>query len=121
MTERTMPPMERTIDQWRSCDPAMMAVQSIPAIRFALADAQHDILALAAENAALQARVAELKSATGELLDCMFHDGVPVDPEHPKRIAVEAAHAALHASSPDQSVDANKMGGGDCAGGGKEG
>jgi len=28
-------------------------------------------------------------------LDCMLHDGVPTDPEHPKRIAVNALIAAL--------------------------
>ncbi|MFA9287700.1 hypothetical protein ACCQ08_23170, partial [Comamonas sp. SY3] len=37
----------------------------------------------------------DLRNAADDLLTCVMHDGVLVDPEHPKRIAVEAVKAAL--------------------------
>lgn len=40
-------------------------------------------------------------------IDAMLHDGVPTDPEHPKRIALNAAEAAL-ASRPDASKSPNR-------------
>ncbi len=41
--------LERTIEQWRNCDPLIMQHMSPAAIYFALRDAKHDILALHAE------------------------------------------------------------------------
>ncbi|HDR8985154.1 TPA: hypothetical protein QDA89_004106 [Burkholderia vietnamiensis] len=39
--------LERSIEQWRRCDPDLMSKQSQAAIFYALKDAKHDILALA--------------------------------------------------------------------------
>ncbi len=38
--------LERSIEQWRKCDPELMSRQSPAAIFYALKDAKHDILAL---------------------------------------------------------------------------
>ncbi|WP_186182987.1 Lar family restriction alleviation protein [Burkholderia gladioli] len=38
--------LERSIEQWRKCDPELMSRQSPAAIFYALEDAKHDILAL---------------------------------------------------------------------------
>ncbi|WP_186121066.1 hypothetical protein [Burkholderia gladioli] len=40
------PRLERSIEQWRKCDPDLMSRQSQAAIFYALKDAKHDILAL---------------------------------------------------------------------------
>ncbi|MCA8037062.1 hypothetical protein LGM46_29265 [Burkholderia arboris] len=40
--------LNRSIEQWRKCDPDLMSRQSQAAIFYALKDAKHDILALAA-------------------------------------------------------------------------
>lgn len=40
--------LNRSIEQWRKCDPDLMSRQSQAAIFYALKDAQHDILTLAA-------------------------------------------------------------------------
>ncbi|MGE3346079.1 MAG: hypothetical protein AB7I35_01450 [Ramlibacter sp.] len=54
--------MIRSIDQWRSCDPAMMArEQSVAAIQFAFEDAKRDILALAASADALRVAFEKLQ------------------------------------------------------------
>ncbi len=56
--------MQRTIEQWRGCAPAVMATQQSPvAIQFAFEDAKADILALYA----LAERVARLNPAAGEI------------------------------------------------------
>lgn len=38
--------LNRSIQQWRNCNPDVMANQSNPALCYAFRDAQHDILAL---------------------------------------------------------------------------
>ena len=54
--------LQRTLDQWRNCDPKMMAnAQSPAAIQFAIADAKRDISALAAANRRLEGEVAALR------------------------------------------------------------
>lgn len=68
---------------------------------------------------ALQARVAELEAALHRLAQVAVWDEDSDRDEFDA--AMRQAGAALHASSSDQSVDANKMGGADCAGGGEEG
>lgn len=50
-------PSGRMLSQWQNCDPARMEAMSKAAVRFALADAKTDILALTN-------RVAELESAS---------------------------------------------------------
>jgi hypothetical protein len=54
--------LQRTLDQWRNCDPKMMVnAQSPAAIQFAIADAKRDIYALAAANQRLEGEVAALR------------------------------------------------------------
>jgi len=54
--------LQRTLDQWRNCDPKIMAnAQSPAAVQFAIADAKLDISALAAANRRLEGEVAALR------------------------------------------------------------
>lgn len=46
----------------------------------------------------------DMQAVLQACVDAMLHDGVPTDPEHPKRIALIAAEAAL-ASRPDAQAD----------------
>lgn len=47
---------------------------------------------------ALIARIRELEQALQGCVDAMLHNGVPVDPEHPERVALVAAQAAIDAA-----------------------
>jgi hypothetical protein len=56
--------LQRTLDQWRNCDPKLIAsAQSPAAIQFAIADAKRDISALATANQRLEREVARLREA----------------------------------------------------------
>jgi cell division protein FtsB len=56
--------LQRTLDQWRNCDPKMMAnAQSPAAVQFAIADAKRDISALAAANQRLEQEISKLNAA----------------------------------------------------------
>ncbi len=77
-----------------------------------------DVEALKAKVRHEQARVAELEAALHRLAQVAVWDEDSDRDEFDA--AMHQAETALIASSPDQSVDANKMGGGDCAGGGGE-
>jgi hypothetical protein len=56
--------LERTIEQWRNCDPRAMAKQSEAAVMYAFTDAKADILKLASERTALRALLKELMQYT---------------------------------------------------------
>jgi len=75
--------LQRTLDQWRNCDPKMMVnAQSPAAIQFAIADAKHDIAALAHENDTLRTANQRLEGEVAnyrELLSAwrrMFDGGI---------------------------------------------
>lgn len=83
-----------------------------------LVDPEADTIEHHPRVAALHARVAELEAALQRLAQVAVWDDDTDRDEFDA--AMHQAETALIASSPDQSVDANKMGGGDCAGGGGE-
>lgn len=83
--------LSRTLEQWAGCDPRAMTQQSPAALEFAFQDAKHDIRALAAATAALQARALELETVLRNLLARYEFDGIPND----SLPAVEAARSAL--------------------------
>lgn len=67
--------MNRTLRQWRNCDPAAMALQSRVAIMYACRDAKEDIAELEAalrEAVAALNRVANLNEHAGEIGDGML-------------------------------------------------
>jgi FtsZ-binding cell division protein ZapB len=60
--------LERTLDQWRNCSAKAMATKlSTTAIAFAIADAKHDIEALANENDTLRAANQRLETELANL------------------------------------------------------
>lgn len=78
--------LNRSIEQWRNCDPwAMATEQSDAAKMFAMEDARADILKLHADNERLRVTLAEIVRVLGpEAPDC---DGCAVEIGEALRIA----------------------------------
>lgn len=63
--------LKRSIEQWRRCDPDLMSKQSQAAIFYALKDAKHDILALAADHPGQPEPRAEVTHGDTTMDECM--------------------------------------------------
>ncbi|MCT9017121.1 hypothetical protein N6G05_26580 [Cupriavidus gilardii] len=86
----------RFIAEARTALPALIA-------RIRELEQERDHYRMAAEAEArfadeARAKVRELEQALQGCVDAMLHNGVPVDPEHPERVALVAAQAAIDAA-----------------------